>query len=218
MSIPLMDYGLNPTFSKISHRFWDEYRIAINDYILSMEEIGERAGEGIWFVPNGPQRLVDRLNATGRFQHDNRRDPTLRLAARYTRGEGYREIGSTSLHCEIADDRCNIHIDSFGFVWRGPDGKTYVGPDSIRHIVDDLGWSAIVTWVRGKDYFLGKILERVHPVVPSMENKFIPQLGIDFDLLSGNDWSLELEYHYGCTDDSCKKTEQFTGLTFTLHR
>jgi hypothetical protein len=218
MAIPLMTYGLNKVYIAISDRFKTQYQINIADHIESMSSIGERTGEGITFVPVDAQLLIRTLCSTHAFEHDNRRDPTLQLAAAATMGEGYREIGATSLHCEISKVLCNIHIDHFGFVWLGPDGQTYVGPDAIRHIVGELLWADVVNWVRGKNGFLGKVLERATPVLPGMENKFIPQIGVNYDLLKGGSWSLDLEYHYGCTDNSCKRTEHFGGVSFTVRR
>ena len=131
------------------------------------------------------------------------------------------EIADSSLHCQIGKSLCNIHIDYIGFVWRGPKGESLVGPDALRHIVDELGWGKLVEWVSGKNAFAGKIVERLHPVIPSVATKFIPSVGLQYDLVRGENldmtkqWSLVLDFRHGCTDYSCKQVETFGGVTFT---
>jgi hypothetical protein len=44
----------------------------------------------------------------------------------------------TSLHCAVADDVCNIHIDHTGFVLEGPDGNVSLTPDFFQHLMNEL--------------------------------------------------------------------------------
>ncbi len=53
----------------------------------------------------------------------------------------------SSLHCAIADDTCNIHIDEMGFVMTGRNGDVVVDPDFLRHTLVELLWK---TKLKGK--------------------------------------------------------------------
>lgn len=44
----------------------------------------------------------------------------------------------TSLHCAVATDKCNIHIDEMGFVVTGFDGGVALDPDFAEHLVNEL--------------------------------------------------------------------------------
>lgn len=44
----------------------------------------------------------------------------------------------TSVHAALADKFCNVHIDNFGFVMRGPYGA-FLTPDFGQHAADELG-------------------------------------------------------------------------------
>jgi hypothetical protein len=87
--------------------------------------------------------------------------------------------------------------------------------------VDELVWGKVVAWVNSKNEFAGNIVGRAHPVLPSVETKFNPAIGLQYDLLRGESldmtkqWSLVLDFRYGCTDYACNQTETFKGLTFT---
>ncbi len=215
-----MEYGVMPVYTKIAHRFRKKYNIHLSNHIESMAHVSYREEEGITFVPHSDQRFIEALKATQAFHHDDRDHLAGKLAAAATKGEGYREIADSSLHCQIGKMQVNVHIDYLGFVWRGPNGESLVGPDALRHIVDELGWGKIVEWVGKKSELAGKILERARPLVPSTANKFVPMIGVSYDLIRGESfdmskqWSLSLQWKYGCTDYSCNRTEEFKGLVF----
>jgi hypothetical protein len=44
----------------------------------------------------------------------------------------------TSLHAELGEKKCNVHIDNFGFVLRGPSGA-FLTLDFAQHAADELG-------------------------------------------------------------------------------
>jgi hypothetical protein len=44
----------------------------------------------------------------------------------------------TSLHCAVADDVCNIHIDQTGFVLEGAGGNISLTPDFLQHLMNEL--------------------------------------------------------------------------------
>jgi hypothetical protein len=222
MSIPLMEYGAMPVYAKISHRFREKYRLQISSHIQSMSRVSSREEEGITFMPFSQTTLIEALRRTGAFHHDDRDDVGGMLAAAATRGEGYREISDISLHCQVGKAEVNIHVDYLGFVWRGPNGESLAGPDAVRHIADELGWGKIVELVGTKSEVAAKVLERVRPVVPSSANKFVPVIGIQYDLIRGEtsdmrkQWSLSLQWRYGCTSYSCSQTEEFKGLVLNV--
>jgi hypothetical protein len=216
-----MEYSVKPVYGKIYQRFAQRYNIHLGNHIDSMSHVSDRGQEGITFVPRDDQLLIGVLKATQAFHYDNRAHLVGQLAAAATTGEGYREIADSSLHCQIGRSICNIHIDYIGFIWRGPNGESLAGPDALRHIVDELTWGKVVEWVSGRNEFAGKIVERLHPVLPSVATKFIPAVGLQYDLVRGEtldltkQWSLVLDFRYGCTDYICNRTESFKGLTFT---
>jgi hypothetical protein len=215
-------WGLEPVYTQIADRLHRKYHFNLKDHIASMNELGRDVQNGFWFTPKDDRLLVAALTATGSFVHDNRADLFHALAASATQGEGYRELSAdSSIHCQIGPAAVNMHIDYASFVWRGPDGKTYIGPDAIFHILDELKWKGIVDSVYKKNKFIGLVLQRLHPFVPTTANNFLPQFGITLDLVRGKSfdlsqqWSLTVDFKYGCTGYSCLRTETLTGLNFT---
>src|SRR5262249_25425567 len=71
-------------------------------------------------------------------------DRPLSLQDRYDDGFGANFLNPVSmpdirsLHCEVTDDWCNIHIDQVGFTLEGPDGNITLSPDFLAHILDEL--------------------------------------------------------------------------------
>lgn len=220
MSIPMMVWGMDPIYTTIAHQLRNKYGIKLAEHVQSMNVLHKTLLEGFWFSPKDHVRLVNELLATKAFLHDNRMDPFHAMAASQTQGEGYREIAETSIHCQISSMTVNMHIDRTGFIWRGPNGETLIGPDAIQHIIDELKWPEFVAWVAAKNKFAGKIVERMHPTVPHVANKFLPQVGFQFDITRGMSrdlskiWALTLDLRWGCTSYECNTTETYTGLNF----
>lgn len=148
----------DPTYTDISERLMEfSPRIDLGKHIEhgtkefdDKIEIGPTTSEGISFVPRDSvalrMEIVAARNKNGLsvFHYDDRKIWIFRLAAVATHGGGYRQIGSPSLHCAIASDVCNIHLDDFGFVAIGSDGKTYFTPDALPHIADELIYRAYI--------------------------------------------------------------------------
>ena len=181
----MMQWGMDPVYTQIAHRFRDKYHINLAEHIDSVNMIHKKVQEGFWFTPKNSQRLVDVIMATRAFEHDNRADPFSAAAASQTEGEGYREVSATSIHCQISPVTVNMHIDLTGYMWRGPNGEQMIGPDAPFHILDELKWPELVKWVAAKNKWAGKVMERSHPIFPNMKNKFLPQFGIGFDITRG---------------------------------
>jgi hypothetical protein len=221
MADPKFGYQLEAPYSRPAGRLLEKYRIDIKKYITAVTDVGRNEQEGFWFLTDNSDELVKALMDTKVFIHDNRTDPFHNLAASATKGEGYREVSEQSLHFQISKGLVNVHLDHTGFVWRGPDGKTYIGPDAIHHILDELKWAEAVAWVSKKNKFFGQILDRMHPELPRTANKFIPQIGARFDIARGinhrtsESWSLSVNLKWGCSDNACSRTEMLTGLNFT---
>ncbi len=56
------------------------------------------------------------------------------IAAMATHGEGYRENAEPSLHCAVASDYCNVHLDNIGI----RSGNYNI--NAPQHVVDELFW------------------------------------------------------------------------------
>jgi hypothetical protein len=221
MGNPSFGYQLERPYAIPARRLLEKYGLNIKNYISRVTDMGRNEQEGFWFATSNSQKLIADLIATKAFIHDNRGDMFHAMAASATQGEGYREVSEKSIHFQISEGSVNMHVDHTGFIWRGPDGKVYIGPDAIYHILDELKWAEAVAWVYKKNKIAGMIMERLHPELPRTANRFDPKFGVRFDILRGNavdfskQWSLSLDFKWGCTDFSCNRTEMLTGLNFT---
>ena len=220
MGIPLMVYGTDRVYAQISNRLRTKYHINLSDHISSMGRMHDNLQEGFWFTPVDSKQLIKELLSTGAFQHDDRYDRFHAIAASATLGEGYRELAETSIHCQISEHTVNMHVDYTGFMWRGPNGESLIGPDAVFHNLDELKWPELVTWVSKKNREAGRILERVHPTIPRSANLFVPQIGAQVQILRGynleltRQWGLTLDFRWGCHDHGCRRIESYSGLSF----
>lgn len=175
--VPVERYNtLSPIFRTISTRLQERHRIRILDHVKRMLPDGRSLGEGIRFVPSDARRLKSAIVDSGGFHWDDRKVPLYRVAASATVGEGYREYGIPSLHFQVAEGWGNLHLDQYAFVFRLPNGDVFT-PDMITHVVDELWWADFVTAVRKKNRFVGTVLGRVHPVLPSSQRGYRPAVG-----------------------------------------
>lgn len=183
---------MSDVYNTIANRLFMRHQILIGEHIQTIKKISHDIGEGISFIPKDHLRLQALLR-TPLFAKDNRSHFCDAVAALATKGEGYREVGVPSLHCAISSGFCNIHLDSFGFVAIGPDGKKYYNPDLVQHIVDELGWASVIGWVSKRNPLIGGVLGGLHPILPNSRNSYKPAIGVKFDLIKGNGWSLAVE-------------------------
>ena len=193
MGISKHAYLFNDVYRVIANRFKKRYEINIGDYIESMVKVGARAGQGITFWPANYVRLKSLIAKSPFFAHDDRMDFCEAVAASQTQGEGYRELGVPSIHCQLSKVSCNIHLDTYGFVAIGPDGKKYFNPEVVQHIADDLGMAMIVEWLEKRSSPLGKFVSRIHPILPNASNRYTPAVGGRFVLKQGQGWSLSID-------------------------
>ena len=195
--IPSYEYYGNPIYKEIARRLDKRHKINIANHINVMEKIGTSVGQGITFEPKDGERLKNLLKMA-KFTHDNRKYFVDRIAASQTDGEGYREVGSRSLHAQVAPTQCNIHLDNFGFVAIGLGGQKYYNPDSGQHIVGDLVWDHMIVGFFSKKFPpLEGILGRTHPVIPNSRNGYKLEIGGRFDLMKGEKWGIGLEATWG---------------------
>lgn len=215
------DYVYHPVYRAIRNRFRMLYHIEIDDHIASVQKVYWRTEEGFDFVPRDARAWTQALQAAG-FVHDLR-DKHLGIipsvgffAALATAGEGYREPGSPSLHCAVADSMCKVHLDNVGFVLTG------YGPDAGQHIIDELGWQTyVVAPLANISLPLASALARLHPVVPN-SRQFRPfsEVGVQFDLFSARSRDqqtqlrLTIDVTHACSDATCGALSRVQGRTF----
>lgn len=181
-SVPLSGYNtLNPIYRTIANRLSARHRVLLSRHVDRMLPDGKTLGEGINFVPKDSRALRSALEASGGFHWDDRRVPLYSIAASHTAGEGFREYGVPSLHFQLAEGFCNLHLDEYGFVFRTPNGDVFT-PDMFLHIVDELKWAQIVADIRKRNAFLGGVFERMHPILPSSQRNYRPAVGAQLDL------------------------------------
>ncbi len=88
----------------------------------------------------------------------------------------------TSLHCAVAPDICNIHIDQMGFVMIGPDGKQVVDPDFLQHLVNEL-WFKTKLDNKLPDY----LIDRFSLELPNSTNAY-SRVGISYDPIQAKNY------------------------------
>ncbi len=203
-------------------------------------EIGPTSSEGISFVPKDPialrMEIVAARNESGLsvFHYDDRKVWIFRLAAAATHGRGYREIGSPSLHCAIASDICNVHLDDFGFVAIGSDGKTYFTPDSLPHIADELIYRAYIRkYVRKALVFgLGEqiaapatvLLDRSYLAVPTLSKLNMSKLTNKIDLRVGGGLkiaetdTIKFRFESTCGNGNCSDNQHMFTIDVDLDK
>ncbi len=203
-------------------------------------EIGPTTSEGVSFVPRDPIALRNAIvaaknkNGLPAFHHDNRKNWIFRLAAVATHGGGYREIGSPSLHCAIASDVCNIHLDDFGFVSVGSDGKTYFTPDALPHIGDELIFRAYVRKYLRKAMVasLGEhvaapatlLLDRSYLALPTLSKLNMSKLTNTVDLRAGlglkvaETNTVKLRFEATCGNKHCSDGQYMMTLDIDLDK
>lgn len=203
-------------------------------------EIGPTTSEGISFAPRDSIALrleikyARNKNGLSVFHYDDRKIWVFRLAAVATHGSGYREIGSPSLHCAIATDVCNIHLDDFGFVSIGSDGKTYFTLDSLPHVADELIYRAYVRKYVRKLLVasLGEkvaapatlLLDRSYLAVPTLSKLNMSKLTNKVDLRVGmgvkiaETDTLKLRFESTCGNGNCSDNRHMVTLDIDLDK
>jgi hypothetical protein len=163
---------------------------------------------GIGFREIWRLKLTDRALRLSRVRPPGLRAPELdgRFSGNF--GDDTNLPDFSSLHCGVADDVCNIHIDDMGFVITGPNGEVIVDPDFFRHLVVELLWK---TNLRGRipDW----AVDRVNFIIPSSPNNY-SKLGVSFDVAKSKQYRLTVSGSCGLAAVSgfeCSGTINLTG-------
>lgn len=203
-------------------------------------EIGPTTSEGVSFVPRDHialRREIVRARSRGgapAFHYDDRKIWVFKLAAAATHGLGYREIGSPSLHCAIAADVCNIHLDDFGFVAVGKDGKTYITPDALPHIADELVYRAYIRKYVRKALVAGLgeqiaspatgLLDRSYLALPNLTKLNMsrltkkPDLGFGVGMKIAETDSVRLRFESTCKNRDCSDNQHMVTVDIDLDK
>lgn len=209
----------------ICNRLARLHKIGLGTHVHKITKRDYFLGEGFWFIPVDSEALIKALTKA-HFHHDDRSNLICRMAASQTSGEGYRESSTTaSLHFQIAAGKCNVHLDHYGFVSRGPNGETYFTADSIQHIIDDLGWATLQKALRPLGHRM--ILDRLHPIViANSRNNFnaamgeqhklddLFKVGGKFTLMEKDNWDLAVDWKW---EASLKRPISNPMLNLTIH-
>lgn len=220
MGEPKWNPSSQSVYDTLKSRLLNLYRIDIEKYIDHFTYKGIRLGQGFSFYPKDHAALKSKLTYP-QFALDDSRYFCDQMAALATQGTGYREVGVPSLHIAISKSRVNVHLDKFGFVAIGPDGKKYYNAEAVQHIVDELGFGFVVEWLDKSNNAaakqLGAYLSRVHPVLPNAKNKYRPAVGAQLDLKVRHDPTTgeETESFNFQVDHSLTGETRFT-LNYTL--
>jgi hypothetical protein len=83
---------------------------------------------------------------------------------------------TSSLHCAVSNQGCNIHVDDVGFVLYDESGDLVVDPDVIQHLFNELIFKTY-----GKYILPEAIVNRVNLELPSTANDF-NRVGVSVDV------------------------------------
>jgi hypothetical protein len=113
----------------------------------------------------------------------------------------------TSLHCAVAPDICNIHIDEMGFIITGPDGDIVIDPDFAEHLVNELLFKSKL------DHKLPDwLIDRLSIELPNSTNDY-SRVGLSVDLAQQKNYRLRVTGScsvLGRVD--CSATVSFSGV------
>ena len=187
---------------------------------------------GFDFVPVDAGKWSSALQNAG-FQPDSRERlwgilPSVgSVAALATHGQGYREKSEPSLHCAVAKDYCNVHLDNIGI------RVGNYNANAPQHVADELIWQDKILPAMLKigisPHFVD-LLRRVHPVVPNLRQvtavtkEWQPRVGAELDIarVRSKDASQQLrvyiDFSHACSDSTCKVLNNVQGKTYNDDR
>ncbi|WP_165251147.1 hypothetical protein [Paludisphaera soli] len=212
----------------ISARFYNLHSIDLRKHVKSIVKVKETINAGFDFVAVDAAKFADALQHGG-FQPDSRERilgilPSVgSVAALATHGQGFRENSEPSLHCAVADDYCNVHLDNIGIRLGN------YNANAPQHIADELIWQDKILPAMLKigisPHFVD-LLRRVHPVVPNLRQvtavtkEWQPRVGVELDIarVRSKDASKQvrvyIDFSHACSNSTCKIFNNVQGRTY----
>jgi hypothetical protein len=216
----------------ISARFYRLHNIDLRKHVKSIIEVKPTINAGFDFVPVDGAAWGTALERAG-FQPDVRERilgivPSVgSVAALATHGQGYRENSEPSLHCAVAKDKCNVHLDNIAIRL-----STY-NANAPQHVVDELIWQdkILPAMIKiGISTHLVDLLRRAHPIIPNLRQvtavtkEWEPRVGAELDIvrMRSKDASKQLrvyfDFSFACSDSTCKLLNNVQGKTYNDDR
>ena len=222
----------SPMWRMISARFYNLHSIDLRKHVKSIVKVNPTINAGFDFVPVDADRWGDALLHAG-FQPDSR-ERTLgilpsvgSIAALATHGRGFRESTEPSLHCAVAKDFCNVHLDNIAIRL----GNYNV--NAPQHVVDELVWQDKIVPFLGRQGLptpLVDILRRAHPTIPNLRQvtavtkEWQPRVGVELDIarVRSQDASKQVrvyvDFSHACSNATCKLLNTMQGKTYSDDR
>ena len=195
------EYLGSQVYRDICNRLYKRHRINFPDHAAAIYSVGTTHGQGIEFAAKDAATFEGLLRMP-KFAPDNQKHLCDKVASLFTKGQGYREVGVPSLHIAVSPELCSVHIDTFGFVAIGPDGKKYFNPDSIQHAFDELLLQDLgLSWVTKHNRTLGAMLGHLHVAGPSSRNRYRLAVGGRVNVAQGSNWGIGFEVNRSLNGD-----------------
>ena len=198
--------------------------IKLDDYIDGTPDIGGTTLDGVTFSPLNYSRLAQAVQgakrANGQTFIEGKKTATadaIDLSFLATSGRGFREISWTdgqsatldfsALHLALSPLRCNVHIDEFGVVVAGPDGKISLSPNALHHIANELILKTIIKeFLQDKFGLSPWYIDHLFVELPNAANKF-SQVGGGIEFHPWKSVRVTAGYTCNLNDGSdCRKT------------
>jgi len=222
----------SPMWRMISARFYNVHSIELRKHVKSIVKVNSTISAGFDFVPVDAEKWADALQHGG-FQPDSRERalgilPSVgSIAALATHGQGFRESTEPSLHCAVAKDYCNVHLDNIAIRLGN------YNANAPEHVVDELFWQDKIVPLLGRVGLptpLVDILRRAHPMIPNLRQvtavtkEWQPRVGVELDIarVRSQDASKQVrvyvDFSHACSNSTCKILNNMQGKTYNDDR
>lgn len=216
----------------ISARFYNLHGIDLRKHVKSIVKVNPTINAGFDFVPVDAEAWATALQRGG-FQPDLRERilgilPSVgSIAALATHGQGYREDSEPSLHCAVAKDLCNVHLDNVGIRLGN------YNANAPQHVADELIWQDKILpgmlKVGISPHFVN-LLRRVHPIVPNLRQvtavtrEWQPRVGVEADIArvrsldASKQVRVYIDFSHACTNSTCNLINNMREKTYNDDR
>jgi hypothetical protein len=222
----------SPMWRMISARFYNLHSIDLRKHVKWIVKVNPTISAGFDFVAVDAEQWADALRHAG-FQPDSRERalgilPSVgSIAALATHGQGFRESTEPSLHCAVAKDNCNVHLDNIAIRLGN------YNANAPEHVVDELLWQDKIVPALGRIGLptpLVDILRRAHPVIPNLRQvtavtkEWQPRVGVELDIarVRSQDVSKQVrvyvDFSHACSNSTCKILDNMQGKTYNDDR